>query len=70
MAVSRKWVLVAGCLVLGACGQTTAQQALVGGVAGAFGGLVVGGNAMAGAVIGATANVIYCDENPGACRAF
>ena len=52
---------------LAACGETTGQQALIGGAAGAGTAAVVNGNLLAGAAVGAGANVLYCQENPQAC---
>lgn len=48
-------------LGLAACGDTSGEQALVGGVVGAGAGAVVGGSVLTGAAIGAGANVLYCE---------
>lgn len=52
---------------LAACGETTTEQVLYGGGAGLAGALVLDTNPVAGAAVGAAANVIYCEENPGNC---
>lgn len=59
---------VAALGLLSACGQTVAEQALVGGAAGAAFGVVAGGDALAGAVLGAGGNVALCQINPRQCR--
>jgi hypothetical protein len=53
---------------LAACGDTVGEQALVGGAAGIGTAAVTHGNIGTGAIIGAAANVAYCQTNPGACR--
>ncbi|MGR3617776.1 MAG: hypothetical protein ACU0BB_17305 [Paracoccaceae bacterium] len=55
------------CLALGACGQTTGEQALYGAGAGAVGTVLLDGNPVTGAAVGAAANVIYCTQYPGRC---
>ncbi|UWQ90264.1 hypothetical protein QEZ52_15995 [Aliisedimentitalea scapharcae] len=52
---------------LGACGDTTGEQALYGAGAGVVGSALLDGNLVAGAAVGAAANVIYCAENPSKC---
>ncbi len=52
---------------LGACGDTTGEQAVYGAGAGAVGSALLNGNLLAGAAVGAAANVIYCTENPSKC---
>ena len=59
---------VLGALVLAGCGQTVGEQALFGGAAGAATGAIAGGDALAGAVVGAGGNVAFCQINPGQCR--
>ncbi|MAC82165.1 MAG: hypothetical protein CML66_29410 [Rhodobacteraceae bacterium] len=56
------------CAAVAACGETTGQQALFGGSAGALGGAAVGANPIATAAVGAGANVLYCQQNPGKCN--
>ena len=52
---------------LSACGDTVGEQALFGGATGAASAAVLDGNVAAGAAVGAAANSLYCEENPGAC---
>lgn len=52
---------------LAACGDTTGEQALFGAGAGAVGSALLDGNLVAGAAVGAAANVIYCSEYPHKC---
>ena len=52
---------------LAACGDTVGEQAIIGGAVGGVGSAALGGNAVAGAAVGAGANVLYCDANPGNC---
>lgn len=58
---------VASTLGLAACGDTTGEQAVIGGGVGAGTALLLDTNPLAGAAIGAGANVLYCDQNPGEC---
>ena len=60
-------VALVGFAGLAACGDTVGEQALAGGVGTAA---VTNGNLGTGAVIGAAANVAYCQSNPGACRSI
>ncbi|WP_109466504.1 hypothetical protein [Albibacillus kandeliae] len=55
------------CGGLAACGDTTGEQALYGAGAGAAGSALLNGNLVTGAAVGAAANLIYCQENPGKC---
>ena len=50
-----------------ACGDTAVEQALLGGGAGAATSLLVDGNVATGLVIGAAANVAYCQKYPTRC---
>ena len=52
---------------LAACGDTVGEQAVLGGAVGGVGTAVLGGNAVAGAAVGAGANVLYCDRYPRRC---
>jgi hypothetical protein len=64
----RKMVLgLALCGGLAACGDTVGEQAIVGGVAGLGTAAVIDGNLLAGAAIGAGANILFCQQNPGKC---
>ena len=60
-------VLFAATGALAACGDTTAEQLLYGGAAGAGVSAVVNGNLVAGAAVGAAANYVYCNEFPRRC---
>jgi hypothetical protein len=63
-----KWALLgAGIAALSACGDTLGEQALIGGGVGAAGAVVADGDAVTGAVIGAAANVAYCQQYPSRC---
>ncbi|MFA3918103.1 hypothetical protein [Ruegeria hyattellae] len=65
---SNKIVLaLAACAGLSACGDNTTERVLYGGAAGAAGSAILDTNVVAGAAVGAAANVIYCEENPGKC---
>jgi hypothetical protein len=59
--------LLAASVTVSACGDTTGEQALFGAGAGAVGSALLDGNLVAGAAVGAAANVIYCTEYPGRC---
>lgn len=50
------------------CGATAGQQAVLGGAAGVGAAAVTDGNLATGALVGAAANVAYCQTNPSACR--
>lgn len=54
-------------LGLAACGDTVGEQAVLGGAVGGVGTAALGGNAVAGAAVGAGANVLYCDRYPSRC---
>jgi osmotically inducible lipoprotein OsmB len=55
------------CAGMVACGDTTTEQVLYGGGAGMVTSALLDGNLVAGAAVGAAANVIYCQENPSKC---
>ncbi|WP_299282556.1 hypothetical protein [uncultured Tateyamaria sp.] len=67
--MSFKPVILAAVASLGlaACGDSVGEQALIGGAVGGVGTAALGGNAVAGAAVGAGANVLYCDQNPARC---
>jgi hypothetical protein len=67
--MQKKFTIVAFVALTGlaACGETLGEQALIGAGAGAATAVVLDGNVAAGALIGAGANALYCDQNPGAC---
>ena len=52
---------------LSACGDTVAEQAVIGGAAGAGTAAVVEGDLVTGAAVGAAANVLYCQQYPSRC---
>ena len=60
--------LLAICGGLSACGDTMGEQALYGAGAGFLGAAALDTNVYAGAAAGAAANVLYCDQKPGACN--
>lgn len=60
--------LLSLCAGLAACGDTTGEQALYGAGAGFLGAAALDTNVYAGAAAGAAANVLYCDQKPGACN--
>lgn len=64
----RGFGLVCLCGALGACGEDLPQQAVLGGAAGALGAVVVDGDPVAGAAIGAAGNALYCQTYPTRCR--
>ncbi len=58
---------ILGFLAVSACGDTVGEQAVIGAGAGTVTAAAVNGNLLGGAIIGAGANVLYCDQNPGKC---
>ncbi|NVO54515.1 hypothetical protein HW561_01765 [Rhodobacteraceae bacterium B1Z28] len=60
MQISRLFLVMATCAGLAACGDTTGEQALLGGGAGAVGAAVLSADPLFGAAIGAAGNVLYC----------
>ena len=54
-------------LALGACGDTYAEQGLVGAGAGAGTAIVLDGDPLLGAAIGAVGNVAFCQKYPERC---
>ena len=67
MFLYRFWLVVPICAGLSACGDTQGEQALFGAGAGAVGAAALDANPVAGAAVGAAANLVYCKENPGKC---
>lgn len=57
----------AALLALGACGDTVAEQAVVGAGAGAGAAVLLDGDPLLGAAGGAAANVLFCQNNPDQC---
>ena len=53
---------------LGACGQSFGEQAVIGAGAGGASSVVLGGNVATGALVGAAANVAYCQQFPSRCN--
>ncbi len=52
---------------LAGCGDTFAEQALIGGGAGAGAAALMDGNPILGGVVGAAGNVAYCNQFPERC---
>ncbi|MCB1312850.1 MAG: hypothetical protein KDK29_13695 [Sedimentitalea sp.] len=67
MRICKSLAIVAGLSALAACGDTLGEQALYGAGAGAGTAAILDGNVAAGAALGAGANVLYCQQNPGKC---
>ncbi|MEX0338250.1 MAG: hypothetical protein AB3N11_04335 [Arenibacterium sp.] len=55
------------CAGLAGCGDNFGEQALFGAGAGVGAATLLDGNVFTGAALGAAANVVYCQENPGSC---
>ncbi|RLK11150.1 hypothetical protein [Ruegeria conchae] len=60
MQKSRIFLALATCAGLVACGDTTGEQAILGGGAGAVGAAVLNADPLFGAAVGAAGNVLYC----------
>lgn len=60
MQSSRIILALATCAGLAACGDSTGEQALLGGGAGALGAAVLNADPLFGAAVGAAGNVLYC----------
>ncbi|MTI00678.1 hypothetical protein [Roseibium sp. RKSG952] len=60
MRISRLILVLAACAGVSACGDTTGEQALLGGGAGAVGAAVLNADPIFGAAVGAAGNVLYC----------
>ena len=58
---------LATCLAAAGCGDTALEQGLMGAGAGAAGAVVLDGNVATGALVGAAANVAYCQKYPSRC---
>ncbi len=67
MRICKSLAIVAILSALAACGDTLGEQALYGAGAGAGTAAILDGNVAAGAALGAGANVLYCQQNPGKC---
>ena len=52
---------------LSSCGDTTGEQALIGGGVGAGAAAVFSANPIIGAAVGAGSNILYCRQNPVSC---
>ncbi|MFT5341984.1 MAG: osmotically inducible lipoprotein OsmB [Paracoccaceae bacterium] len=68
MRATKIWTVLAVCGGLAACGDTTGEQALLGGAAGVGTAVLLNGNPVVGLAAGAAANVLYCKENPRKCN--
>ena len=62
-----KLLAAASLVLVAACGDTAVEQALMGGGAGAATSIILDGNVATGAVVGAAANVAYCQKYPTRC---
>lgn len=60
MRFSRFIFVATTCAGLAACGDTTGEQAILGGGAGAVGAAVLSADPLFGAAVGAAGNVLYC----------
>ncbi|WP_300068137.1 hypothetical protein [uncultured Ruegeria sp.] len=60
MRIPQIFIALATCAGLAACGDTTGEQALLGGGAGAVGAAVLSADPLFGAAVGAAGNVLYC----------
>ena len=60
MRTSRLFLVLATCAGLAACGDSTGEQAILGGGAGALGAAVLSADPLFGAAVGAAGNVLYC----------
>lgn len=64
----RSFILGATALfALASCGETLTDQALIGAGAGVAGAVVLEGDIVTGAALGAAANALYCQQNPSKC---
>ncbi|MCG6901192.1 MAG: hypothetical protein LJE68_00785 [Rhodobacter sp.] len=54
-------------LLLAGCGDTFAEQSLIGAGAGAGTAAILDGNVAIGALVGAAGNVAYCNQYPDRC---
>ncbi|MEX0280528.1 MAG: hypothetical protein AB3N13_04970 [Arenibacterium sp.] len=52
---------------LAACGDSVGEQALYGAGAGVGAAALLDGDVYTGAALGAAANLVYCQQNPGNC---
>lgn len=68
MALKPIALAVVASLGLAACGDTVTDRAVIGGAVGAGAAAVTSGSVVTGAAVGAGANVLYCELNPGKCR--
>jgi hypothetical protein len=68
MSIKTVFIASALCASLAACGDTLAEQGLVGTAVGAGAAAVTSGSLLQGAAIGAAGNIAYCQLNPGKCR--
>ena len=63
-----KWVCALGVVAgLSACGDTVAEQAVIGGTVGAGTAAVTNGSLVRGAAIGAAGNLVFCQTYPDQC---
>lgn len=67
MRKTLSFLALASVLGVAGCGDTFGEQALIGAGVGAGTAVVLDEDPLAGAAIGGGANVLYCQNNPGAC---
>ncbi|MFK7752924.1 MAG: hypothetical protein AB8B51_10265 [Sedimentitalea sp.] len=68
MDICKLWAALAVVAAFAGCGQTVGEQALYGAGAGALGSLVMEGDVVTGAALGAAGNLLYCQKNLGVCN--
>lgn len=68
MQNTKLWVALALVAGLAACGESVEQQALYGAGAGLGTALVLDGNPLTGAALGAAANTLYCQIGQTDCN--
>lgn len=59
--------IAAACGALAACGDTPGERALIGAGGGVAAATVLDADPLAGAAVGAAANLLYCNRHPGHC---
>lgn len=67
MYIRKIFIVLAATAGLAACGNTVGEQAAGGAAIGAGIAAITDGSLGKGAAIGAGANVLYCQANPGKC---
>ncbi|MDJ0825523.1 MAG: hypothetical protein QNJ16_08480 [Rhodobacter sp.] len=67
MAIKPLILSAVAALALAGCGDTVTEQSLIGAGAGAGTAAMLDGNLALGAIVGAGANVAYCNQYPDRC---